>query len=206
MATNDSVRRKTSVGRAGAPGPQQSEEQRQKQLQKQVRSGFAYLAMGLVAAWIVQQLVLMRLLSRALEDHIAVEMCGRAAEQLVFATISTGAFDDIQRASQLARRMVTEFGMSEKLGSVRYAGQRMQYLAGVLSEESEISSETRQMIDAEVRRIVGEQFARAEALFAAHRDALVRLAKPLLESESLDGTAVQEALVTSGPSEAAPTV
>ena len=58
-----------------------------------------------------------------LEDQVAVMMGGRAAEQVMLGTISTGAVDDIQRATQLARRMVTEFGMSEKLGSVRYAGQ-----------------------------------------------------------------------------------
>jgi cell division protease FtsH len=65
-----------------------------------------------------------------LEARIAVMMGGRAAEQLVLGTVSTGAVDDIQRATELARRMVTEFGMSEKLGSVRYAGQRLQYLGG----------------------------------------------------------------------------
>ncbi|MGB2713947.1 MAG: ATP-dependent zinc metalloprotease FtsH [Vicinamibacterales bacterium] len=129
-----------------------------------------------------------------LEDQLAVMLGGRAAEQLMFGTISTGAADDIQRASQLARRMVTEFGMSEKLGSVRYAGQRMQYLAGVPSDDTDLSAETRQLIDAEVRRIIGEQFARAEALLASHRDALTLLAKRLLESESLDGYAVQEVL------------
>jgi cell division protease FtsH len=282
MATNEPVRRKTSVGGSSSPGSQPDEE-RQKQLQKQLRSGFAYLALGLVAAWIVQNVVNEAALLSArrgatgvtfadfeaaiervvggleqrsrimnakeretvafhecghalvatlvrhgdpvskisiiprsrgalgytmqmpkedrylltvdeLEDQVAVTMGGRAAEQLMFGTISTGAVDDIQRASQLARRMVTEFGMSEKLGSVRYAGQRMQYLAGVLSDDTDLSAETRQLIDAEVRRIVGEQFARAEALLTAHRSALGSLAKRLLESESLDGAAVQDAL------------
>ena len=65
-----------------------------------------------------------------LEDQIAIMMGGRAAEHLMCGTISTGAVDDIQRATQLATRMVTEFGMSEKLGSVRYAGQRLQYMGG----------------------------------------------------------------------------
>src|SRR5271157_5684343 len=63
-----------------------------------------------------------------LKDRIAVMLGGRAAELVEFATISTGASDDIMRATELARRMVTEFGMSEKLGSVRYAGQQLQYL------------------------------------------------------------------------------
>ncbi len=67
-----------------------------------------------------------------LEDRIAVMLGGRAAEKVVFGTISTGASDDIKRATELARRMVTEFGMSEKLGSVRYAGQQLQYLDGAV--------------------------------------------------------------------------
>jgi ATP-dependent Zn protease len=71
-----------------------------------------------------------------LEDQIAVMMGGRAAEQVILGTVSTGAVDDIQRATQLARRMVTEFGMSEKLGSVRYSGQRLQYLGTAVAEAS----------------------------------------------------------------------
>jgi len=133
-----------------------------------------------------------------LEDQIAIMMGGRAAEHLILGTISTGAVDDIQRATQLAKRMVTEFGMSEKLGSVRYAGQRLQYLGGAIDEGSDSSTETRETIDAEVRRIVGEQFTRAEALLTVHRDALTRLATDLLQSESLDGSAVREALTRAG--------
>jgi cell division protease FtsH len=138
-----------------------------------------------------------------LEDQIAVMMGGRAAEQLMCGTISTGAVDDILRATDLAKRMVTEFGMSEKLGSVRYAGQRLQYIGGAIDQGGDLSVETRQTIDAEVRRIVGEQAARADGLLAAHRDALNRLATDLLHSESLDGTAVRQALMdTSEPAAA----
>jgi cell division protease FtsH len=136
-----------------------------------------------------------------LEDQIATMMGGRAAEHLMCGTISTGAVDDIQRATQLAKRMVTEFGMSEKLGSVRYAGQRLQYMGGAIDEASDNSAETRETIDAEVRRIVGEQFARAEVLLTARRDALSRLSSQLLQSESLDGSAVREALAAAGEAE-----
>jgi cell division protease FtsH len=134
-----------------------------------------------------------------LEARIAVMLGGRAAEQLVLGTISTGASDDIQRATELARRMVTEFGMSEKLGSVRYAGQRLQYLGGAVEEGSDTSAATRETIDAEVRRIVGEQFERATALLAAHRDALGGLSAELLKAESLEGSAVRKALGTPEP-------
>jgi cell division protease FtsH len=109
-------------------------------------------------------------------------------------TISTGAVDDIQRATQLARRMVTEFGMSDKLGSVRYAGQHLQYLTTAVAESSDASAATHETIDAEVRRIVGDQMERAVALLAAHRDALSDLSAQLLKAESLDGDAVLEAL------------
>ena len=88
--------------------------------------------------------------------------------------------------------------MSEKLGSVRYAGPRLQYIGGAVNEDSHSSAETRETIDAEVRRIVGEQFARAEALLNLHRDALTRLAADLLRSESLDGSAVREVLTSVG--------
>ena len=71
-----------------------------------------------------------------LKDRIAVMLGGRAGEMVEFGTISTGAKDDIMRATELARRMVTEFGMSEKLGSVRYAGQQLQYLEGSVEDNS----------------------------------------------------------------------
>jgi len=131
-----------------------------------------------------------------LEDQIAIMMGGRAAEQLMVGTSSTGAVDDIQRATQLARRMVTEFGMSEKLGSVRYAGQRLQYMGTAVADAGDSSVATRETIDDEVRRIVGEQFERATVLLTARRDALRRLSADLLKAESLDGSAVREALAT----------
>jgi cell division protease FtsH len=132
-----------------------------------------------------------------LEDQIAVMMGGRAAEHVMLGTISTGAVDDIQRATHLARRMVTEFGMSDKLGSVRYAGQRLQYLGSAMAESSDASAATHETIDDEVRRIVGEQFERATALVAAHRSVLSQLSGELLKAESLDGGVVREALASS---------
>jgi cell division protease FtsH len=134
-----------------------------------------------------------------LTDQIAVMMGGRAAEQVMLGTISTGAVDDIQRATQLARRMVSEFGMSDKLGSVRYAGQRLQYLGGAVADHSEASAATQETIDAEVRRIVGEQFERAVAILTEHRGVLGRLSAELLKAESLNGAAVREALSNDVP-------
>jgi len=129
-----------------------------------------------------------------LQDRIAVMLGGRAAEIVEFRTISTGASDDIMRATELARRMVTEFGMSDKLGSVRYAGQQLQYLGGSVEDNSQISPETRQVIDGEVQRLVTEQYQRAQGLLTTHHPALKILAQQLLKQETVSGSVVKEAL------------
>jgi cell division protease FtsH len=129
-----------------------------------------------------------------LKDRIAVMLGGRAGEMVEFGTMSTGASDDIMRATELARRMVTEFGMSEKLGSVRYAGQQLQYLGGSVEDNSQISPETRQVIDAEVQRLVTEQYERAQALLKNHHAALKTLAWQLLKQETVSGSVVKEVL------------
>jgi cell division protease FtsH len=128
-----------------------------------------------------------------LGDRLAVMLGGRAAEQVVFGMISTGASDDIQRASELARRMVTEFGMSDKLGTVRYATQQYQFLSGDTSASA--SPETLKIIDDEVQRITGEQYQRAQQLLQDHRAALESLTRQLLETETVDGAAVEQALL-----------
>ena len=133
-----------------------------------------------------------------LKDRLAVMLGGRAGEMVTFSTITTGASDDIMRATDLARRMVTEFGMSEKLGSVRYAGQQLQYLGGAVEDNSQLSPETRQVIDSEVQRIVTEQYERAQALLKAHQAAHKTLAQQLLKQETVNGSAVKEALENSG--------
>ncbi len=129
-----------------------------------------------------------------LQDRIAVMLGGRAAEMVQFGIITTGASDDIMRATELARRMVTEFGMSDKLGSVRYAGQQLQYLGGSVEDNSQISPVTRQMIDGEVQRLVTEQYQRAQELLKTHRPALKTLAQQLLKQETVSGNVVKEAL------------
>jgi len=98
------------------------------------------------------------------------------------------------RATDLARRMVTEFGMSEKLGSVRYAGQQLQYLGGSVQDNSQISPETRYTIDGEVQRFVMEQYDRAQSLLKKHHAAHNTLAQQLLKQETVTGTDVQQAL------------
>jgi cell division protease FtsH len=119
---------------------------------------------------------------------------GRAAEMVKFDMLSTGASDDIRRATELARRMVTEFGMSQLLGSVRYAGQQLQYLAGSVEDNSGLSPQTRQAIDLEIQRLITEQYERAQALLNSHLDALETLTQQLLEYETVDGSAVKQIL------------
>ncbi len=128
-----------------------------------------------------------------LEDRIAVMLGGRAAEYTVFGTISTGAADDIRQATQLARRMVTEFGMSERLGLVRYASQQYQFLESAESSAA-ASPETLRVIDEEVQRLIEVQYERAQDLLTGHRAALESLAAQLLQTETLDGEAVHRAL------------
>jgi cell division protease FtsH len=134
-----------------------------------------------------------------LTDRVAIMLGGRAAELTVLGTISTGAGDDIQKATELVHRMITEFGMSEKLGSVRYAGQQLQYIGGVVQDNSQLSPKTQEIIDTEVRSLVTKQYERAQALLREHRGALEALAKELLEHETLDGSAVQESLQKERP-------
>jgi len=134
------------------------------------------------------------LTTEELQDQIAVMLGGRAAEMVEFRAISTGASDDITRATDLARRMVTEFGMSDKLGSVRYAGQQLQYLGRSVEDSSQISPETREVIDKEVQRLVTEQYDRAQELLKKHQAALKTLAGRLLEQETVDGSVVRKAL------------
>lgn len=129
-----------------------------------------------------------------LTDRIAVMLGGRAAEVNVLGTVSTGASDDIQKATELARRMITEFGMSEKLGSVRYAGQQLRYLSGVVQDNSHLSPRTQELIDAEVANLIKEQLERARTTLRENRTALETLSQELLAQETVDGSAVQAAL------------
>jgi cell division protease FtsH len=178
------------------------------------------LLTSLLALWLFQELVLSTMLIQAREtrqsylstkstrsaraaylltveelgDRLAVMLGGRAAEKIVFDTISTGASDDIQRATELARRMVTEFGMSEKLGSVRYAGPQLQYLGTAVAEAGHLSPHTQDVIDAEVQHIIDAQYERAQRLLIEHRSALVSLMERLLTTETLDGSVVRQAL------------
>ena len=113
---------------------------------------------------------------------------GRAAEEIVFGTRTTGAQNDIEQATHLARNMVTRWGMSDKLGMVQLAPPENPYLAGPdgFGGPKPISEETASLVDAEVLRIIRESHDEAKRLLEEHRGALDKLAEALLSHETLD--------------------
>jgi cell division protease FtsH len=123
-----------------------------------------------------------------LERKIAVLLGGRAAEKLVFGELSTGAADDLARATDIARDMVTRFGMDEDLGYIAFEAQRPRFLdAPELAQGGcRVAESTQARIDAAIRDIVMGVFARALTLLEANRDVLERCARELLSRETLD--------------------
>ena len=122
-------------------------------------------------------------------DRLAVLFGGRVAEELALGTISTGAGNDIERATELARRMVAEWGMSEKIGPVAVK------IREQFGEPVElVSEELRRLIDKEVKRILNETYARTKELLSQNMDKLENLAKALLERETLTGEEIDKAI------------
>jgi cell division protease FtsH len=121
------------------------------------------------------------------EDKIAGMLGGNAAERLVFGDTTTGASNDIEKATDLARRMVTEFGMSDRMGPRAY-GKRdeMIFLGREISEQRNYSDDVARQIDEEVRNIIETAYARAQDVLTRHRDKLDKLAETLVEKETLD--------------------
>jgi cell division protease FtsH len=122
---------------------------------------------------------------------------GRAAEELVYGTKTTGAENDIEQATQLARNMVTRWGMSDTLGMVQLAPRENPFLGTIVGHDGThpISEETARAVDEEVRRIIGESHAEAHRLLTDHRRELDALAQALLGRETLDE---QEVLAVTG--------
>ena len=126
-----------------------------------------------------------------LRERLAVMLGGRAAELLVFGEPSTGASNDLERATDLARRMVTEFGMTEALGPVRYAPEGgLDYLGLQRGLRQDLGPDTAVLIDRETRRLADEAQATAMDLLRAHRVALDGVAQILVEREVINGDEV----------------
>ena len=143
-----------------------------------------------------------------LRARIVGMLGGRAAEEVVYGTRTTGAENDIEQATNLARSMVTRWGMSESLGMVQLAPRQNQFLNGTdgYGASRSFSEETARTIDAEVLRIIGESHEEAKRLLAAHRPQLDALAQALLERETLDEEQILEVtgLPAAPPLETAP--
>jgi cell division protease FtsH len=122
------------------------------------------------------------------QNQIAILMGGRVAEEIVFGQKTTGAGNDIERATELARSMVTEWGMSDEFGPLNFsAGKQEVFLGRDFSSSDRHSEDTAQRIDAEIRRIVTQQYNRAMEILTHHRKELEQIAEALLEYETLDG-------------------
>jgi cell division protease FtsH len=143
---------------------------------------------------------------RALLGQIAMMMGGRAAEQLVFKRFTTGASDDLKRATELARKMVCQWGMSEKLGPLTYAEDAGHvFLGRDLQQHKEFSNESMKMIDEEVLEILNSSYDRAKKVLKTYRKALESLAETLLEKETIDGDHVLQAMQQFAPKTKKPT-
>jgi len=136
--------------------------------------------------------------------QLAVLLGGRTAEEIALGEISTGAQNDLQRATDIARAMVTEFGMSDALGAINYEGQkRARFLDLPMSQERGLYAEvTAEKIDAEIKRILTDAHDKARDILSANRDKLERVARRLLEIEVMEGEELRQILDTVQPVQA----
>lgn len=136
------------------------------------------------------------LLTKAeLLDRLAVLLGGRVAEEVIFNEISTGAQNDLERATGIAKSMVIEYGMSEKLGPVTFGtGKKPLFLDIGYTPTSEFSEETSRLIDEEVKKIINEMHSRVRKILEGKRDKLVTLGKLLIEKEVIEGDELRKIL------------
>jgi cell division protease FtsH len=135
-----------------------------------------------------------------LVNNISVLMGGRVAEELVLKHMTTGAGNDIERATELARKMVCEWGMSDRLGPLTF-GKREEhiFLGKEIGQRRDFSEQTALEIDSEIKKIVTENYTRAKRLLETHMDKLHNLAKALLEKEVLDGAEIDRIVFGDAP-------
>ena len=148
------------------------------------------ISRGMALGWTMQLPTEDRyLVSRSeLNDDMAVILGGRVAEELIFGDITSGASDDIGKATKLARRMVTEWGMSEKLGPLTFGHkEELVFLGRDLGEQRNYSEEVAGEIDQEVHRLVDTAYQRAKKILTERREKLVHLAEYLKQEETIEG-------------------
>ncbi len=127
-----------------------------------------------------------------IEDSLAVRMGGRVAELLIYGDLSTGASDDLQRNTDLARKMVREWGMSDRIGPMAWGSQGAVFLGDDLMHSRDYSDETSRVVDEEVARILHEAEDRARKVLSEHGTGLRAVATLLLEKETVDGEEVAQ--------------
>jgi cell division protease FtsH len=135
------------------------------------------------------------------EDLICKAMGGRVAEKIVYGHLNSGAANDLEQATGIARRMVREWGMSDKVGPMAWNSQQQVFLGeDLMTSGREYSDSTARMLDEEISRILNEQEQRAHNLLTHHRKGLEAVAEKLIEEETIDGATVgriiQESLDT----------
>jgi cell division protease FtsH len=135
-----------------------------------------------------------------IEAQIATLLGGRSAEEIIFGSITTGASNDLQRATELADKMVTSYGMSEVLGPLAYQKQQNQFLGGMEMARN-VSPATSEAIDKEIKTIVENAHAKALAILNANRDLLESISEKLLETEVIEGEFLTGLLAQVKPSE-----
>lgn len=134
-------------------------------------------------------------------NNLVILFGGRVAEELVLAHITTGAGNDIEKATDLAHRMVCEWGMSEKLGPMTFGKKEEEiFLGRDFTQKTDYSKSTAVEIDAEIRRIIEESYYRAKELLSTHLRLLHQIAEKLLEKEVLDGSEIDAIVRAFGPS------
>ncbi|MDD4311645.1 MAG: ATP-dependent zinc metalloprotease FtsH [Eubacteriales bacterium] len=129
----------------------------------------------------------MHVTKNKLLDNIAMALGGRVAEQLKFHDVSTGAYSDLQRSSEIAKKMVTEYGMSESIGPMFLGGQEEVFIAKDWGHQRNYSESLAAKVDAEVRNILESQYERARAIISEHMEALDRVSEMLIEFERVSG-------------------
>ena len=132
--------------------------------------------------------------------RIAILFGGRIAEEVFMHQMTTGASNDFERASQMARDMVMRYGMSDKMGVMVYAENEGEvFLGRSVTKTTHISEKTMQEVDAEIRRILEEQYRRARDLIESHQQEMHRMAKALLDWETIDGEQIDDILAGKEP-------
>ena len=127
-----------------------------------------------------------------LEDQIAILLGGRIAEEITVGSITTGAGNDLERATELSRRMVCEWGMSEEMGPLTFGKKEEQiFLGREIAQHQDYSEDTALKIDQEVKRFVTDNYTRAQAILLEHKQQILDMAEALLARETLDAEQVR---------------